>query len=325
MRALSKLKLPLIIVLSVFMFVSCSDDDDATPVVPPTQTITELAVSNTDLTTLVTALQRVGLDTTLSGAGPFTVFAPTNAAFAQLLTDLGATSLDDVDDATLENILLNHVISGSFQSGALTTGYGNTLATNADGDALSIYIDTTSGVSLNGIADVTGADNLASNGVVHVVNAVITLPTIVDFATSNPALSNLVAAVQSADSQDPSPDLIGTLSGATVFTVFAPTDDAFAALLLELDDTGMTGLGDLDPAVVEDVLLIHVVSGNIRSTDLTDDTVMTLGGDITIDATNLTITDPNLREIGIIASLVDIQGINGVVHAVDRVIRPAAE
>jgi uncharacterized surface protein with fasciclin (FAS1) repeats len=153
------------------------------------------------------------------------------------------------------------------------------------------------------------------------VDGVIDLPTVVTFALANPALSNLVAALQSADSQSPSPNLIPTLSGTGQFTVFAPTDTAFGDLLLELDQSGNTALGDVPPATVQNILLMHVVSGNIRSTDLMSGPVATLGGNITLDATNLTLTNVG-RISNIIPSLVDIQAINGVVHAIDKVILP---
>ena len=167
-----------------------------------------------------------------------------------------------------------------------------------------------------------GADISATNGTVHIVDAVIGLPTVVDFALANPALSNLVAALQLADSQNPSPDLIPTLQGAGPFTVFAPTDAAFASLLLELDPSGTTELGDLDPALVQSVLTYHVVSGNVTSSQLTTGPVTTLGGTIDANATNFTLTDPNDRVSNIITTLVNIQAANGVVHAIDKVILP---
>lgn len=276
------------------------------------------ATANPELSSLVGALTAGGntvfTDLFSSTTTEFTVFAPNNAAFGAYTNPNGYD---------LNNVLANHAIVGATAiSTGLSNSYQTTAATNVDGDALSLYINTDNGVMLNGTSEVVLADIIATNGVIHVVGDVIDLPTIVTFATSNPALTNLVAALGSADSQTPSPNLIGTLSGAGAFTVFAPTDDAFGALLLELDPSGNTGLGDVDPATVEDILLYHVVSGNVRSTDLTSGTVPTLGGDITLDATALTLTDPNGRVSNIIPSLVDIQGINGVVHAIDKVILP---
>ncbi len=324
MNIISKISKIVPMLLLVFVFQSCSSDDDNGPA--PTPNIVELAIATPDLSNLVAALQAADGDlVNVLSSGTYTVLAPTNAAFDAFLAANGFASLDDVPTDVLANILLNHVISGNVTSTDLVglgAGYTNTNATNVDGDNLSLYFDTSNGVQFNGISTVSGADVSASNGTVHIVNAVIGLPTVVDFALANPALSNLVAALQSADSQDPSPDLIGTLSGTGPFTVFAPTDDAFADLLMELDPTGNTALGDVDPATVEAILTYHVVNGNVRSTDLMTGTVGTLGGDVELDATALTITDSNDRVSGIITSLVDIQAYNGVVHAIDKVILP---
>ena len=462
MKFILKLTKIIPILLLVATFTSCNKDDDNNPAPPQGMNIVETAIATPSLSSLVAALQAAdgGLPAVLSGTGPFTVFAPTNEAFATFLTDNGFASLSDVPTDVLSQILLNHVVAGNVTSadlasmgsgytstsatgaggnpmslyfntsngvrlngvssvttadiaatngtihivdaviglptivthavanpdlsslvGALTAGgntvfttllsdtsntftvfapnnaafsaytnpngyalnnvlanhvivgaaaassgltnsYVNTAATNADGDALSLYVNIDNGVTLNGISNVVKADIIASNGIVHVVDAVIDLPTVVTFALANPSLSSLVAALQSADSQSPSPNLIGTLSGAGPFTVFAPTNDAFASLLTELDPSGNTGLGDVAPATVQDILLYHVVSGNVRSTDLTSGTVATLGGNITLNATDLTLTDPNGRVSNIITSLVDIQANNGVVHAIDKVLLP---
>lgn len=276
------------------------------------------AVANSNLSSLVGALTAGGnttfTDLFSTTTTEFTVFAPSNTAFG---------SFTNPNSNDLNNILANHVIVGATAtSGGLENSYTTTAAVNSDGDALSLYINTDNGVTLNGSSSVTTADIVASNGVIHVVDNVIDLPTVVTFAVANPALSNLVAALQSADSQSPSPNLIPSLSGAGPFTVFAPTDAAFGDLLLDLDPSGNTGLGDVDPATVQSILLMHVVSGNVRSTDLMSGPVPTLGGDITLNATNLTLTDANARVSNIIPSLVDIQAINGVVHAIDKVILP---
>lgn len=310
---------------------SCSDDDDVT-VMQPDPNIVELAQASPSLSILVDALVAAdgNLPAVLSGEGPFTVLAPTNDAFNTFLDDNGFTSLNEVPTDVLSQILLNHVISGEVRAQDLIdagSGYTTTSATGADGENLSLYFDTSSGVRFNGVSSVTngGADVEATNGVVHVVDAVIGLPTVVTHALANPALSNLVAALQLADTQA-DPMLIPVLNGngsLAPFTVFAPTNDAFEALLLELDDTGATELGDLDPALVEAVLLTHVVSGaNITSDELASGMVPTLGGDLTLDAGALTLTDPNGRVSNIVPTLINIQGTNGVVHVIDAVLLP---
>lgn len=305
---------------------SCSSDDDNN-FEPQPMTIVETAMDTPDLSSLVAALKAADGDlvTVLNGQGPFTVLAPTNAAFQKFLTDNGFANLDEVPTDVLSQILLNHVIAGNVSSSDLAdagSGYANTSATGPGGKNLSLYYDATDGVKFNGISKVSAADISASNGTIHVVDAVIGLPTVVDFALANPALSSLVAALQSADSQDPSPSLIPTLSGDGPFTVFAPTNDAFASLLNELDPSGNTTLADVDKATVEAILTYHVIAGNVTSDNIPTGVVGTLGGDVTISAADLTITDPNGRVSNIIPTLVDIQAANGVVHAIDKVVLP---
>lgn len=314
-------------VLAVFIGISsCSSDDDNT-VAPQPMNIVETAVSDPQLTSLVAALKAAdgNLVSVLNGDGPFTVLAPTNKAFETFLADNGFASVSDVPTDVLSQILLNHVISGNVSSSDLTSlksGYTNTNASGPNKTNLSLYFDTSNGVTFNGISKVMTADVSATNGTIHVVDAVIGLPTVVDFALANPALSNLVAALQSADSQDPSPKLIPTLNGNGPFTVLAPVNDAFADLLLELDPTGNTTLNNVPSEVVEGILLQHVLSGNITSSMLTTGSAEALGGVLLVDAEALTITDSNERVSNIIPTLVDIQAVNGVVHAIDKVILP---
>ncbi|WP_034057472.1 fasciclin domain-containing protein [Lacinutrix jangbogonensis] len=326
MKNLRKLS---ILLLVVTLFWSCSNDDDNNVAVntPVALNIVQTAQATGDLSSLVAAVIEADLATTLSGPGPFTVLAPTNAAFAEFLSANGWANVTEIPDAALTQVLLNHVISGTVDAATLTglgAGYSNTLADGAGGNKMSIYFDTSSGVKFNGLASVSTADVSASNGIVHIVDKVITLPTLATFATTNPALADLVTALGSADSQMPSPMLVATLADATAgpLTVFTPTNAAFDALLLELDPTGGTGLGDIAPATVEAVLNIHIVGGNITSNDLTTGPVTTLGGTINVDTSNFTITDPLSRVTNIVTTLINIQAVNGVAHVVDKVIRP---
>ena len=201
MKNFAKLiKLTLIATTFVTMF-SCSDDDD--PVVtPPNNSIAAVASRAPQFTSLVAALDKAGLVQTLDQNGPFTVFAPTNEAFDAFLTANGFTSLNDVPVATLEKILLNHVVNGKFTSTDLTTGYVNSLAKGSASSTnnLSLYVDITSGVKINGIATVTAANIAATNGIIHQVDKVIGLASIIDHAKANPNLSTLVTVVTSTDS-----------------------------------------------------------------------------------------------------------------------------
>ena len=167
-----------VLLLSVLLFTaftisSCSDDDDNN--LPKNETIVDVAKGNPQFSTLVTALTITGLDKALDNkSASFTVFAPTNAAFASLLTELKYSSLNDIPKETLSNILLYHVLDGAKMAASIETGYFKTLAKGAGDDTkLSMMIDMGS-TMINKRAKITGTDVKASNGVIHVINGIIT-------------------------------------------------------------------------------------------------------------------------------------------------------
>ena len=310
-----------ILLISLTTLQSCNNNDDDN--VEDVSTIVNLAVDSADLTSLVAALDRANLVSALNGEGPFTVLAPTNDAFAAFLSANNFNSLEDVPVDILTKVLLNHVISGSLISTDLSTGYANTLATSAASQTpLSIYVDTSNGVRFNGVSSVSAADILAVNGVIHKVDAVIGLPNIVTFATADPNFSTLVSALTRSDLTT---DFVGVLStdSATApapFTVFAPINDAFNRLLIELD---LASLSEIDEPTLDVVLKYHVVGGaNVLDSNLTDNlTVSTLSGDITADITGgARLTDSTGRVSDIIAT--NVQANNGVIHAINKVILP---
>ena len=310
------------------MTISCSDDDDTTASNPEVGTIVEIALDTPDLSSLVAALGAADGDlVSVLSSGDFTVLAPTNAAFESFLSENGFASLEDVPIDLLANILLNHVISESVSSTDLVTldaGYSTTNATNADGDNLSIYFDTSDGVVFNGISSVTVADVNASNGIVHVVDAVIGLPSIVTFATADPTFETLVAALTREDHQEDFVSILSSSDEPAPLTVFAPTNAAFGDLL---SDLGYSTLAEIDLGLLENVLGMHVVpEANVRSGDLTEGMEVVTASDQAITISLITapnITDPNGFVSNIIA--VDVQAMNGVVHAVDKVILPAVD
>ena len=298
---------------------SCSDDDSNN--MPQNNSIAAIASRTTQFSVLVDALERADLVTTLDGSGSFTVFAPTNTAFSNFLSANGFASLDDVPVATLREILLNHVVEGTNLSSNLSTGYVKTLGKGSasTSNTLSMYVNVSTSVMLNGVSTVTTADIMADNGVIHEVNAVIGLPTIVTHATANSNFSTLVTALTRNDQ----PDFVGILSGSTnsPFTVFAPTNLAFGDLLTEL---GASSLDDIDQSTLENTLKYHVVAGaNVLSTSLTNNMMVTTfqGQDFTVMTTGgAKITDANGRVSNIIAT--DVQCSNGVIHVLDKVILP---
>ncbi|HOZ13384.1 MAG TPA: fasciclin domain-containing protein [Tenuifilaceae bacterium] len=288
-------------IVSTFALTSCESDDDA---MEKPKNIVEVAVSNSDFSTLVAALQKAEIVTALQADGPFTVFAPTNAAFNQLFTDLGVDGIDDLTKEQLTPILLYHVIGAKVKSTDLTNGYVTTLSTGTGNKNVSLKVDATN-LELNGGVGITSADINATNGVIHVVDKVLLPPTVVDIALDNDNFSILVSALAKAE-------LVETLKGDGPFTVFAPTNDAFNALFEALD---VTGIADLTKEALTPILLDHVVSGNVRSTDLTTGTVNTLNNSISIDVSSGVKINGDINVV-----LADVQGTNGVVHVIDKVI-----
>ncbi|SFN96763.1 Uncaracterized surface protein containing fasciclin (FAS1) repeats [Bizionia echini] len=289
--------------------------------------VVDHALANSSFSNLVAALGAADGDlvSVLQGNGPYTVLAPVDMAFSDFLADNGFSGLGDVPTDVLSQVLLNHVLAGATFSTDLVnmgSGYTTTSATGAGDNAMSLYFNTSDGVTFNGISSVAEADVVGTNGVIHAVDAVIGLPTVVDFALADPTFETLVAALTRDDLTF---DYVGTLStpngtAPAPFTVFAPTNDAFGDLLTELN---VASLGDIPEATLKATLDMHAVAGaNVRSTALMDNmTVSTLGGDITANITGgATLTDANGRVSNIIA--VDVQASNGVIHAIDKVVLP---
>ena len=253
---------------------------------------------------LVAGVIQAELLSTLQGPGPFTLFAPTDQAFTDAGIDLA--SLDTPEGkATLSDILLYHVVSGEVPSSAVTECLS---ATAVNGQPLSFTVGN--GVMVND-ADVTSADVTTSNGVIHVIDKVLT-PTdtpndIPRTAQCTGIHDSLVAGVIQAE-------LLSTLQGTGPFTVFAPTDQAFT-------DAGID-LASLDTAegkaILSDILLYHVVAGNVPSSAVTEcmstDAVngqplsFTVNGGVMVNGANVT--------------LADVDTSNGVIHVIDKVLTP---
>ena len=325
MKKFQNLTKGVIAMLMLTVAVSCSDDDNDNPN-PQPKTIAETAQATPELSSLVAALQRADLVSVLDADGDYTVFAPTNTAFAAFLSANGFASLEAVPVPVLREVLLNHVVVGSSTSSELTTGYVKTLGKGSASatNTLSMFINTSGGVTLNGGvsnggATVTTPNITASNGVVHIVNGVIGLPTVVNHAIANPNFTSLVAALTRNDM----PDFAGILSGTGPFTVFAPTNTAFGDLLTELS---LSGLGDVPTGVLEETLKYHVVAGaNVLSTSLTNNQMVATfqGQSFTVQLPNTgpQILDAADRTSRIVAT--DVQAANGVIHVLDKVILPA--
>jgi uncharacterized surface protein with fasciclin (FAS1) repeats len=273
----------------------------------PSFTVVDVALANIDdFSILVTAVIQQGLIPVLSNPlASFTVLAPNNAAFEDLLDGLGITAAQLLADEDLTDILLYHVLGAEVFAADLSNG----LLASPVNDENTIKVTLTgSGNVFFNQAQVLLADIEADNGVIHVLDAVI-LPvtTVVDIAINNDFDYLVAALVQE--------ELIPTLSNPlAAFTVFAPTDQAFEELAaaLETDIAGLLGLETLST-----VLLYHVVAGEVASTDLENGTVNTLA-DITIDVN----VDEGVMINTSTVIIADVLAFNGIVHVIDRVLVP---
>jgi len=254
--------------------------------------------------TLVDALTRADLVTTLQGTGPFTVFAPTDQAFIDANIDLNNFNTAE-EIATLTDILLYHVVSGRVPASAVSDGM---LATMVNGDQIKFGVN--SGTVTVGGATVTGADVQASNGIIHVIDKVLSPPVDIPATAQTTTIhDSLVAAVIQAE-------LLTTLQGEGPFTLFAPTDQAFA-------DAGIN-LADLNTvegkAALTNILLYHVVSGEVPSSAVTEC--------MSANAANgqplsFTVNSNGVMVNGANVTLPDVVASNGLIHVIDKVLTPS--
>lgn len=322
MNSFSKLAKSVAMLLFFTSFTACSNnDDDATDVVVETNTIADFVASNENYSSLEAALNRAGLTATLAGSTNYTVFAPDNAAFAAFLEENNFSDLNAVPVDVLTQVLMNHVQQGEITSGELSTGYIESMAVGgASEENLSMYINTDNGVMINGVSEVVNADIEVDNGIIHAVDAVIGLPSVVTFAMADPTFDTLVAAL-TRDEEFTFAETLMMNSAPAPFTVFAPTNEAFGDLLQELS---LGGLNEIPSQTLSDVLSYHVVTeANVLSGDLTDEMEVStlLGQDFTVNiGDNVTITDASGRTATVIAT--DVQANNGVIHVIDTVLLP---
>ena len=279
------------------------------PTPEPTGTVVDIVVNSEVHNLLEAAVLEADLAETLSGEGPFTVFAPTDEAFMALAEALTLAPEDLLALPELADILLYHVVGATALSTDLSDGQ---MVTTLNGADVTVTINE-SGIFIND-AQVIVADLVATNGVVHVIDAVLTPPvptnTVVDIIVNSDIHTTLEAAVLEAD-------LAGALSGEGPFTVFAPTDEAFAALAEAL---GATAADLLALPELSDILLYHVVGATAFSTDLSDgQMVATVNGaevEVSIECDGcIFINDAQVI-------LADIEADNGVVHVLDAVLIP---
>jgi len=271
---------------------------------PPVGDIVDTAAANPNFKGLVAAVQAAGLVDTLKGEGPFTVFAPTDAAFKKL----GRATLEALlaDPAALGSILTYHVVAGKYYSGDILQRSSFTTVNGAD-----LVFTMKNGKPYINNARITMTDIVTTNGVIHVIDTVVIPPSkdIVDTAVADPQLKALVAAVQAAG-------LAEVLKSDGPFTVFAPTNAAFAKL-------GRPTLEALlaDPAKLASILTYHVVPGKVYSGDVVKLSSATTvnGADVAISLKNGKVYINNAKVIK-----TNILATNGVIHLIDTVLIPPA-
>lgn len=345
----------LAVCLMAMLMTGCNDKDyDDSDVVPDVQSIAQLISSDANYSLLQQALSRANLAATFEGPGPFTLFAPTNAAFEAV--GLNATTIAAIDPALLANVLRYHVLNAAVKSQDIQTGINRATPTlNGTAFVSNFNYGTTTdgnnasyGVSVNG-SRVIRADIMATNGVIHAVDAVIfpAIMNIVATLQANPRYSLLVAAVVRAG-------LVDALSGAGPFTVFAPTNEAFA-------EAGITqnAIATMPVADLANILRYHVINGRVFSTNFAPSFIVespdfagALPTNITVLPTLLGLESNNILELNFTANDVKLTGnnerlkdnpvqanvtsqdfatranvsaTNGVIHAIDKVLLPATD
>lgn len=265
-------------------------------------------VASENAKTLASAVTAAGMVQTLKGTGPFTVFAPTDEAFAAIQSDVD-NLLKPENKTKLEQVLMCHVFDGKIKANDLKDGQE---LTSIDGNKLKVTV-MTDGKIMVGDAHITVSDVMASNGIVHMIDKVLLPPAsmempkdIVDIATES--AKTLAAAVTAAG-------LVETLKGTGPFTVFAPTDAAFAVIQSDVDNL----LKPENKAQLSKILTYHVVSGKTMAADLKDGQMIT-----TVEGTMLevTITNGKVMINGANVISADIPASNGVIHIIDKVLMP---
>lgn len=292
----------------VLSFAGCRlEDDDQIPPDFDTRPIVEIIKSRAEFSILTEVLTRTGLDISLSGGTFFTVFAPTDAAFAASGLDLITT-----DSIVLENILRYHILGGvglTRQSIAEGQLYVNTINRDSPGNNnVQLFIERTNDdFVLNGLANLTGDQLIGSNGVIHTIDMVLLPPRVGDMIRQNSLLAEFAALMDAAAPLPGGSSVIDSLNSNNLFTVFAPLNSNF------------TPEPPLTPLQLREAMLYHIVGGRSTRFNNFPGTLTTIQGD------QLLFTGRNIRTTSvqsITLNFEDIQATNGLLHLVSEVMLP---
>ena len=311
--------------LVYFFLASCSNPETE---IRQKSTVVELIDSQSNLSIFNDAIKITNLNSFLS-VGDRTFFIPTNAAFTTFLLANNYATINDVPVPILKEILMNHFMNGLQLSSSLYTGYFSTLAkgTASATTNLSIYVSAAPGAFLlNGNSKIITSDIIASDGIIHIVDTVLILPSILSQLTANPSFTDLLAALTTQNQASPLNYFKNTLSDATTKTFFAPTNTAFTAFNTEF---GFTTLIPIGSSLQNQILRYHIATGtNYLLNSFTNNQIIATNQfvNLTVNLSNTSIEnyvklkDNNNRFATI--TYKNIQCTNGVIHIIDKVLKP---
>jgi uncharacterized surface protein with fasciclin (FAS1) repeats len=302
-------------ILFCLVVASCKKETSSTTTPPAGTTITDVVASNSSFTILNKAIVKADMGTTLSGTGPFTLFGPTDSAFN--VSGIQSTDIDTMSADHLKTILMYHTIPSKMLAADLPAGPNAKLVTSG-GDSVFVT-NNASGVFVNGVP-VTQANITASNGVIHALGGVLIPPTgdLVHTIAADTSLSFLNAAIIRASQG--ATNLSTSLASGGIYTVFAPTNEAFRAAGYATIDA----INAVDSNVLASILTYHAIWGRTFSSDLVEGaTPATVnGGTVTISTTGgwsvkgtTNATKSNITKANIVAS-------NGVIYKIDQILKP---
>jgi len=310
----------LMIAFVLVSFSSCVDDDDNGNVING-PTALDYLIDSPNHSILLEALARTQLDQTLDNSGSLTIFAPTDQAFTVYLAANDYGSVNAIPEDILRTLLLYHVQSESRTVDQYNSQYYKTQA-SVDANQMDAFVSLTSGVlHINNEAAVTIPDNRVSNGIVHVVDQVLDLPSVVTLLAANPIFSNLVTAL---NQEGLSIILEDNTAAAAPFTLFAPSNAAFTALIASNPNDNLNNFEDvLNQNNLNDRLRYHLLGNQrLRQDDfINGETINPLGtGTFVINTdAGVTILDGNGTRTNLIAT--NLTAFNGVIHQLDFVLR----